>query len=225
MTNDVTNKVHQKGHGWIFILLTMCFTLCGAAACLGLAPAPKNWTEMVTAGNEALKSGDATGNATAEKMFTDAAAECEKKYGKYDNRRATCLTYLAELYRDEQEYRKAAIEYKELITVKEQSDPNGQELAGIREEYAQIQAKMKEYGLDTDPYAPRPEKKKKKKDKDKDKDKDSKDKDSKDKDSKDKDSKDKDSKDKDSKDKDSKDKDSKDKAADESSSSKSHKAH
>jgi hypothetical protein len=178
MPNDVrANNFQQKTQAWVFILLTACFTLCGAMSCLGLAPPPMTWTQMVTAGNEAKKNGD---NATAEKNFIDAAEECEKKYGKYDNRRATCLTYLAELYADEQEYRKAALQYKELITVKEKSDPGGQELASIREEYAKIQAKLKEYGLDGDPNAPvLPKKKKKDRDREAKEAKDAKDKESK----------------------------------------------
>ena len=143
--------VAQNPTTGILLLLTMCFTLCGAMACLGIGDPPKTWTGMITKGNEALKGGD---NATAETDFKEAEQMCEKQFGKYDGRRATCLAYLAEMYRDEQEYRKAALAYKELIAVKEKADPNGQDLATFREQYSEIQGKLKEYGIQLDPNAP-----------------------------------------------------------------------
>lgn len=106
---------------------------------------------MVTAGNDAMKAGD---YATAEKNFTSAEKQCAKEFGKEDARRATCLGYLAEMYRAQQEYRKAALVYKELIEINEKTAPKSQELANFRAQYAEIQHKIKEYGLDKENHAP-----------------------------------------------------------------------
>jgi hypothetical protein len=152
MTNQSCKEaVQRKTTLQLFFLLTMCFTLCGAAACLGVGEAPKKWTDMLSSGNEALKTGDA---ATAEKMFESAAQECEKKYGKFSGQRATCLEDLALLYKNETEYRKADLAYKELIAVEEKVDPNGSNLPLHREQYNEVLAKEKEYNLNADPNAP-----------------------------------------------------------------------
>jgi tetratricopeptide (TPR) repeat protein len=105
----------------------------------------------LAAGNTAKAAGD---YAAAEEAYEKAEKVCAKEFGKDDARRATCLAYLAEMYRAQQEYRKAALVYKELIEVYEKIDPKSTDLANFKSQYAEIQHKIKEYGLDKDPNAP-----------------------------------------------------------------------
>jgi tetratricopeptide (TPR) repeat protein len=149
-------NVHQYSQVWFFLFLTICFTLCGAGACQPLdmngGGSPKKWTEFIDLANTAKKAGDYAG---AEDAYTKAEKLCAKQFGKDDGRRATCLGYLAEMYRDQQEYRKAALVYKELIEIHEKIDPKSMDLVNFRAQYAEIQRKIKDYGLDTDPNAPK----------------------------------------------------------------------
>ncbi len=148
-------NVHQHSQVWFFLFLTICFTLCGAGACQPLDMAgggsPKKWDQFLEAGNVSMKAGD---YPAAEANFEKAEKLCAKEFGKDDARRATCLGYLAEMYRAQQEYRKAALVYKELIEIHEKIDPKSSELANFRAQYAEIQRKIKDYGLDKDPNAP-----------------------------------------------------------------------
>jgi tetratricopeptide (TPR) repeat protein len=149
-------NVHQHSQVWFFLFLTICFTLCGAGACQPLdmngGGGKKNWTALVEAGNTAVKAGD---YATAEESYISAEKACAKEFGKDDGRRATCLGYLAQMYRNQQEYRKAALVYKELIEVHEKIDPKSADLVAYKAQYAEIQKKIKDYGLDADPNAPK----------------------------------------------------------------------
>lgn len=148
-------NVHQHSQVWFFLFLTICFTLCGAGACQPLdmngGGSPKKWDQFLEAGNTSMKAGD---YAAAEESFEKAEKLCAKEFGKDDARRATCLGYLAEMYRAQQEYRKAALVYKELIEIHEKINPKSNELANFRAQYAEIQRKIKDYGLDKDPNAP-----------------------------------------------------------------------
>ena len=149
-------NVHQHSQVWFFLFLTICFTLCGAGACQPLdmngGGGSKKWTEFIEAANASKKAGD---YAAAEDAYEKAEKLCAKQFGKDDARRATCLGYLAEMYRDQQEYRKAALVYKQLIEVHEKIDPKSPDLANFRAQYAEIQRKIKDYGLDADPNAPK----------------------------------------------------------------------
>jgi len=149
-------NVHQHSQVWFFLFLTICFTLCGAGACQPLdlngGGTPKKWDQFLEAGNTAKKSGDYAG---AEDSYVKAEKLCAKEFGKDDGRRATCLGYLAQMYREQQEYRKAALVYKQLIDIHEKLDPKSQELKNFRDQYAEIQRKIKDYGLDVDPNAPK----------------------------------------------------------------------
>ncbi|MBS1953084.1 MAG: tetratricopeptide repeat protein [Cyanobacteria bacterium SZAS-4] len=153
----VSGKQNVQRHSqvWFFLFLTICFTLCGAGACQPLdmngGGDAKKWDKMLEAGNTSMKAGD---YAAAEDSFVKAEKLCAKEFGKDDARRATCLGYLAEMYRAQQEYRKAALVYKELIEIHEKIDPKSSELANFRSQYAEIQRKIKDYGLDKDPNAP-----------------------------------------------------------------------
>jgi|688.fasta_scaffold270027_2 tetratricopeptide (TPR) repeat protein len=149
-------NVHQQSQVWFFLFLTICFTLCGAGACRPLDMGggegdPKRFDQFLAKGNTAKAAGDYAG---AEDAYTKAEKLCAKEYGKDDARRATCLGYLAMMYKDQQEYRKAALVYKELIEIHEKIDPKSQELAQFKSQYSEIQHKIKEYGLDKDPNAP-----------------------------------------------------------------------
>ncbi|CAN5577841.1 hypothetical protein BH10CYA1_BH10CYA1_22260 [soil metagenome] len=148
--------VHQHSQVWFFLFLTICFTLCGAGACQPLdmnggGGGPKKWDQFLEAGNVSMKAGD---YVAAEASFEKAEKLCAKEFGKDDARRATCLGYLAEMYRAQQEYRKAALVYKELIEIHEKINPKSTELANFRAQYTEIQRKIKDYGLDKDPNAP-----------------------------------------------------------------------
>jgi len=148
-------NVQQQSQVWFFLFLTICFTLCGAGACqpldMGGGGEPKKFDQFIAKGNTALSAGDYAG---AEDAYTKAEKLCAKEFGKDDPRRATCLGYLAMMYKDQQEYRKAALVYKELIEIHEKIDPKTAELATFKSQYTEIQRKIKEYGLDKDPNAP-----------------------------------------------------------------------
>ncbi len=154
-TEYCRQNVHQKSQVWCFLFLTICFTLCGAGACSPLdmgGGGQKKWVESLAAGNSAMKAGD---YAAAETSFVTAEKLCAKDFGKDDPRRATCLAYLAEMYRAQQEYRKAALIYKELIEIKEKTDPKSADLANFRAQYGEVQRKIKDYNLDADPNSPK----------------------------------------------------------------------
>lgn len=148
-------NVHQYSQVWFYLFLTICFTLCGAGACqpldMGGGGELKRFDQYLAKGNTAKAAGDYAG---AEEAYTKAEKLCAKEYGKDDARRATCLGYLAMMYKDQQEYRKAALVYKELIEIHEKIDPKSSELATFKSQYSEIQRKIKEYGLDKDPNAP-----------------------------------------------------------------------
>jgi tetratricopeptide (TPR) repeat protein len=156
-TEHRRKNADRKSQCSLFAFLTICFTLCGAGACQPLdmngSSNPKKWSDLVNAGNNAIKAGD---YAAAETAFDSAQKACAKEFGKDDPRRATCLGYLAEMYRNEQEYRKAALIYKELIEIDEKTNPKSADLVTFRAQYAEIQQKIKEYNLDADPNAPKP---------------------------------------------------------------------
>ncbi|HEY9677908.1 MAG TPA: tetratricopeptide repeat protein [Drouetiella sp.] len=162
-TEQRKNNAPQTSHTQFFLLLTLCFTLCGAGACqemsLGGGGDPKKWTDFVTRGNAEIKAGD---YAAAEKDFQDADKKVTKEFGQEDPRRVTVLNYLAQMYREQQEYRKAALVYKDLITVQEKVDPKGPDLIAFKSQYEEIKKKIQEYGLDGE-KTPKSEKKEVKK--------------------------------------------------------------
>jgi len=142
-------KFHRALTPSLLMICTLSFTLCGAAACLGIEGGPKTWTQNVTIGNDAMKAGD---YVAAEKAYQEAINECEKKYGEMDGRTGTCIGYLGQLYVAQQEWLKAEKIYKRLLVNKEKTEPAN--LPVYKEQYATIQQKIKEYGLGTDPVNP-----------------------------------------------------------------------
>lgn len=105
------------------------------------------WTDLVSEGNEAQKKQDAS---TAEQKYMQAIALAEANFGPDDDRTATCLNYLAELYGAQQEWRKAAKVYKKLLVIKGKSAPKSEEWTRVRKAYAFVRKKLKKYGLEED---------------------------------------------------------------------------
>lgn len=123
----------------------------------------KTWEDLVAEGQVALSAGKIP---AAEAAFSEAVEKCSEKFGEDDARTGTCVGYLAELYRNQQEWLKAGKAYKRWMSIMDKNDPTGEQLKIIRKGYKEIRHKIKQYGLeDSDD---------KDKDKDKDKEKDDK---------------------------------------------------
>jgi tetratricopeptide (TPR) repeat protein len=103
------------------------------------------WLEDIRLANDKLKAGN---YLAAEELYSKARKQCEDRFGANDARTGTCLGYLAELYRGEQEYVKAAATYKTLIAIEQRCAPNSAELERDINEYQSVLAKVKEYGLE-----------------------------------------------------------------------------
>lgn len=99
-------------------------------------------------GESAKKAGDYPGAVTA---YSNAVTTAEKKYGVDSNQTATCLGSLGQTYRAMGEWRLAYVTYKRLIAIKQKTDPKSEDLKFFKEEFAYIQGKMKEYGIEEDP--------------------------------------------------------------------------
>jgi len=104
-----------------------------------------DWLDFIKLANNQFK---AKHYLAAEKLYVKAKTLCEMRFGHDDARTATCLAYLAELYRCEQEYVQAALTYERLIAIEEQCNPNSVDLERFKKEYKQVLAKVKDYGLE-----------------------------------------------------------------------------
>jgi tetratricopeptide (TPR) repeat protein len=134
---------------WVICLASVLITL---GAC-GKNSSDDVWLKYV--GQAKAKAGN---YLAAEALYIKAKDRCETIFGKNDARTGTCLGYLAELYRGEQEYVKAAIVYRRLIEIEERCAPNSAELEEDLKEYQDVLAKLKEYGLDKTPDQSKEEK-------------------------------------------------------------------
>lgn len=114
---------------------------------LGTDP-PKQWTDYLSTGHNAIKAGDYD---SAVKAYNDAVSTAEKKYGVDSNQTATCLGFLGQTYRQIGQWRLAFVTYKRLIAIKQKTDPQSPDLKQFKEEFGFIQGKMKEYGIEEDP--------------------------------------------------------------------------
>lgn len=126
-------------------LVASCLLVSALVGC-GPDKAKQNaWLDSIQIANEKLKARD---YLAAEEFYLKAKDQCETNFGKTDARTATCLGYLAELYRAEQEYAKAAVTYKNLIKIQQHCAPNSAELERTIKVYKQVLTKVKEYGLE-----------------------------------------------------------------------------
>jgi hypothetical protein len=104
----------------------------------------KTWLGCLDQANLQIKNNH---YVKAEELYLQAEDLCEKSCGKEDPRVGTCLAYLAELYRGETEYIKAARTYRKLIALEEKAHGNPSDIERWREEYNQILRKMEKYGI------------------------------------------------------------------------------
>ena len=126
-------------------LVVSCFAASMLFGCGEDRSKQNAWLESVQIANEKLKARD---YLAAEEFYLKAKEQCESNFGKTDARTGTCLGYLAELYRAEQEYAKAAVTYKALIVIQQQCAPHSTELEQTIKAYKQVLSKVKEYGLE-----------------------------------------------------------------------------
>ncbi|MEZ4536835.1 MAG: tetratricopeptide repeat protein [Cyanobacteriota/Melainabacteria group bacterium] len=74
----------------------------------------KTWEDLVAEGQAALSAGKIP---AAEAAFSEAVEKCSEKFGEDDARTGTCVGYLAELYRNQQEWLKAGKAYKRWMSI------------------------------------------------------------------------------------------------------------
>jgi hypothetical protein len=132
-----TIRAHRQS-----LLATLAILVCSLSSC-GTTE-KRSWSTCIEEANQRIKAKQAV---RAEALYLEAEDLCEKSYGKEDVRTGTCLAYLAELYRGEQEYIKAARIYRRLIAVEEKIHGSSADLERWRDEYAHIRQKMRKYGI------------------------------------------------------------------------------
>ena len=132
----------------LFMAVSVCFnSACGKVKPLSLSSLveeDKTWEQLVTEGQTARNSGKMD---VAETSFKEAITICEEKFGVEDARTGTCVGYLAELYKSQQEYLKAEREYKRWLSIMDKHDSTGEQVKAIRRGYRQVKKKIKKYGL------------------------------------------------------------------------------
>ncbi len=111
----------------------------------------KSWSESLTDGRQAIKSQD---YAKAETSLQAAIDQSKMKFGQNAGQTATCMTELAEMYMAQQEYRKAAKVFKELVPVYEKLEPGSQDALRVEAEYQDVKKKIKKYQLEPDEVEP-----------------------------------------------------------------------
>ena len=112
---------------------------------------PKSWSESLSEGRQAIKSGD---YAKAETSLQSAIDAAKAKFGQNAGQTATCMTDLAEMYMAQQEYRKASKIFKELVPIYEKLEPGSQDALRIEAEFKDVKMKIKKYQLEPDEAEP-----------------------------------------------------------------------
>jgi hypothetical protein len=112
---------------------------------------PKSWSESLSEGRQAIKSGD---YAKAETSLQSAIDAAKAKFGQNAGQTATCMTDLAEMYMAQQEYRKASKVFKELVPIYEKLEPGSQDSTRIEAEFKDVKMKIKKYQLEPDEAEP-----------------------------------------------------------------------
>ncbi len=111
----------------------------------------KSWEVLLEEGRTARNKGNM---AAAEAAFQQAADKCAEKFGENDGRTGTCVGYLAELYRNQQEWLKARKAYRRWLSIMDKNDPTGEPIKVISKGYKEIRRKIKKYGLDVEENKP-----------------------------------------------------------------------
>ena len=122
--------------------VVICLLMVSVTAC---TVGQKSWSDLLTEGRTALKSGDP---AKAETSYQAAIVAAQAKFGQNAPQTATCMTELADMYYQQQEYRKASKIFKDLIPVYEKVEPGSADLARVSAEYATVKKKLKKYKLE-----------------------------------------------------------------------------
>ncbi|MBZ0184639.1 MAG: tetratricopeptide repeat protein [Candidatus Obscuribacterales bacterium] len=104
----------------------------------------RSWVDLVADAQKAQSAGNLP---EAEKLFQEALAKAEAKHGMDAPETGTCVGYLAELYRYQQEYLKADKEYKRWLKIMENYDSTGEQIKNIRKNYKEVRKKIKQYNL------------------------------------------------------------------------------
>lgn len=130
------------------IFATTVFTSsCGKVKPLNLSSLVEeelSWEQLVTQGQKQRSNGEFD---AAEASFKEAILKCEEKNGPEDATTGTCVGYLAELYKSQQEWLKAEKEYKRWLSIMDQHDKTGEQVKAIRDGYKVIKEKIFKYGL------------------------------------------------------------------------------
>lgn len=143
-------------HLFLLVASTSLFTVgCGDVKELSFnLKNDKSWEVLLEEGRTAKSKGNM---AAAEAAFQQAADKCAEKFGEDDGRTGTCVGYLAELYRNQQEWLKARKAYRRWLTIMDKNDPTGEQMKVIRKGYKEIKRKIRKYGLDVDEKKPEKE--------------------------------------------------------------------
>jgi|GEM_PF-1455448 len=129
--------------GALFICLSL--SACGDVSPMEFNLADKRtWVDLVADAQKAQGRGNLP---EAEKLFQEALQKAEAKYGEDAIETGTCVGYLAELYRYQQEYLKADKEYKRWLTIMQKHDSTGEQVKNIRKNYKEVRKKIRQYGL------------------------------------------------------------------------------